>query len=108
MARHRLKPKKVVKGKQWPAVGFLYVPEGYTPVSHDAERRVGVCGRCGHFWQWHDNVWLPQTEDQVVEIRCRGGYEGVPCHCHEEYTGTLEEGRWSAYSREAPATWPGW
>ena len=88
MSKHKLKPKKLDKGKQFWAPSYYIVPPGYVPASHHAEDRFGFCGRCGHYWDWHDNVWLPRVEGQVVSIRCRGGYEGCgPCGCREVYPG---------------------
>lgn len=89
MDEHKLKTKKVAKGKQlrWGLILLEGVERsGRTPVSHHAEDRFGFCGRCGHYWDWHDNVWLPRAVGQTVSIRCRGSYEGCgPCRCREVY-----------------------
>lgn len=92
MAKHRPKKKKFAKGKQFWAVDFCYVPEDYVPASHHREDRTGFCGRCGHPWDWHDNVWLKvDDKGKTIDkhIRCRGGYLGglsvISCKCRDVY-----------------------
>jgi len=92
MAKHKLKQKKLAKGKQFWVMDFLHVLEGYVPASHLDEDRTGWCGPCGHPWAWHDNVWLKYDQDGKViygEIRCRGahfaGLTPVVCRCRAEY-----------------------
>lgn len=107
MAKHKLKQKKVAKGKQvrWGLILLEGVerrnvvnrrmgrPE-YFPPSHHAEDRKHGCGRCGHLWAWHDNVWFKMLADgQFVQprLRCRGGYQSglsvSACACREVYPG---------------------
>lgn len=106
MSRHKLKQKKRAAGKQWWAdicvenivrknvVRKRVGASKYVPVSHHAQDRTGFCGRCGHPWDWHDNVWLKvdeQGKTVEVKIRCRGGYltglTVASCQCREEYPG---------------------
>ena len=109
VAKHKLKQKKHKAGKQWWAdlcveaidrqnmVRGRLGKELYVPVSHHAEDRHGSCGRCGHPWAWHDNVWVrvePNTATYNVidtRIRCGGGYPigltVASCNCREVYRG---------------------